>query len=316
MEDTVDASGRSGGDRGFSPLSSAFDGLPGDAAPARVRTDVRRTVLRINEDMAEPAGEETDRLAAEVPVALEFNGISYAVMLATPSDLEDFATGFALTEGIISRASQIYGMEVGESCDGKGIVISIEISSASEHALKMRRRSLSGRTGCGLCGVEALPDAVRPIAAVEADVRVRVSRLFEALQAMRGRQSLFQATGATHAAGWADEEGRVHCVREDVGRHNALDKLIGAMHRQQECDPSSGFALVSSRASFEMVQKTAAAGIGMLASVSAPTSLAADLAARLNVALAGFVRERQCVLYAHAHRFAVREAMVPEEGAK
>lgn len=293
-------------DHEFAPLAAAGEGLDNALVPDSILTDVGRPVVRVKQGELNSVTQETDRLASEVPIALEYNGISYAVMLATPADLEDFATGFSLTEGIVTQVSQIYGIELSQSCDGKGIVVSINIATACEHALKMRRRSMSGRTGCGLCGVEALPDAVRPIAAVESSPRVQASSLFDALLAMRQKQVLFQATGATHAAGWADEHGQVYCVREDVGRHNALDKLIGAMSRQQDHEPAHGFVLVSSRASFEMVQKTAAAGIGMLASVSAPTSLAVDLATRLNVALAGFVRERQCVLYAHADRFSVQ----------
>lgn len=303
----VGALNETAGDEGFVPLSAAADDPLNGAMPETVQAHVARTVVRVSEGAQGNAAQEDDRLAAEVPVALEYNGISYAVMLATPTDLEDFAMGFSLTEGIVSQASQIYDMEVSPSCDGKGIVVTVEIARACEYALKMRRRSMSGRTGCGLCGVEALPDAVRSIAAVPTGPQVAATHLFDALQSMRKQQALFQATGASHAAGWADANGKVHCVREDVGRHNALDKLIGAMHRQKSNDPSQGFVLVSSRASFEMVQKTAAAGIGMLAAVSAPTSLAADLAVRLNVALAGFVRERQCVLYAYPDRFVAQK---------
>lgn len=261
-----------------------------------------RTVVRVT------AGQdgrlhERDIQASEVPVALEYNGISHATMLATPADLEDFAYGFSFTEGIIASAQDVRGVEVQPVPEHGGIVVTIEISSACEYRLKQRRRALTGRTGCGLCGVDSLPEVVRDIAPVAAGAPVKVSALFQAQQAMRAQQWLFEETGATHAAGWAARDGRLHLVREDVGRHNALDKLIGALIRREDLPVREGMALVSSRASFEMVQKSAAAGIDVLVALSAPTALAIDLAVRLNVGLAGFMREQRCTLYAHANRF-------------
>jgi len=247
--------------------------------------------------------DDTDALATEVAVALEYNGISHATMLATPADLEDFAYGFSLSEGIIGQAQDLRGVEVAPDPCGLGIVVSIEISSACEHRLKERRRALTGRTGCGLCGVDSLPEVVRPLPPVQAGRPVALTALFNAQQAMRAQQHLHDDTGATHAAGWAGRDGTLHLVREDVGRHNALDKLIGALARRHDLPVGDGMALVSSRASFEMVQKSAAAGIDVLAAISAPTALAADLATRLNVALAGFMRGDRCTLYAHAGRF-------------
>ncbi|RMX00708.1 formate dehydrogenase accessory sulfurtransferase FdhD [Allofranklinella schreckenbergeri] len=262
-----------------------------------------RTVVRV------AAGQdgrlhERDIQASEVPVALEYNGISHATMLATPADLEDFAYGFSFTEGIIASAQDVRGVEVQPVPEHGGIVVAIEISSACEYRLKQRRRALTGRTGCGLCGVDSLPEVVRDIAPVAAGAPVKVPALFQAQQAMRAQQWLFEETGATHAAGWATRDGRLHLVREDVGRHNALDKLIGALIRREDLPVREGMALVSSRASFEMVQKSAAAGIDVLVALSAPTALAIDLAVRLNVGLAGFMREQRCTLYAHANRFA------------
>lgn len=261
-----------------------------------------RTVVRV------AAGQdgrlhERDIQASEVPVALEYNGISHATMLATPADLEDFAYGFSFTEGIIASAQDVRGVEVQPVLEHGGIVVAIEISSACEYRLKQRRRALTGRTGCGLCGVDSLPEVVRDIAPVAAGAPVKVPALFQAQQAMRAQQWLFEETGATHAAGWATRDGRLHLVREDVGRHNALDKLIGALIRREDLPVREGMALVSSRASFEMVQKSAAAGIDVLVALSAPTALAIDLAVRLNVGLAGFMREQRCTLYAHANRF-------------
>lgn len=242
---------------------------------------------------------EGDRLAEETPVALEFNGISHATMLATPADLEDFAVGFSLSEGIIDSVADVRGIDVLPQCDG--IVVQIEISSACEARLKSRRRAMAGRTGCGLCGVETLPEVLRPVAPVPAGAPLPVGAVLRAMRDMRARQALHDLTGATHAAGWADASGAVALVREDVGRHNALDKLVGALARQA-LSAAHGVVLVSSRASFEMVQKTAAAGVGILAAVSAPTALAVRLADSAGIALLGFLRDDDATLYSHPER--------------
>jgi FdhD protein len=247
----------------------------------------------------------SDRLAEETPIALEYNGISHATMLATPSHLEDFALGFSLTEGIIGSSRDVRGIDVREECDG--LVVMLEISSACEARMKERRRAMAGRTGCGLCGVETLPEVVRDIAPVAAGPAVRIGAVLAAMRAMRERQTLHDQTGATHAAGWANAAGELAVVREDVGRHNALDKLVGALARREADGAGSagdGIVVVSSRASFEMVQKTAAAGVGILAAVSAPTALAQRLAQRLGVTLLGFLRGDDATIYAHAERVA------------
>lgn len=242
---------------------------------------------------------ETDSVAEETPVALEFNGISHATMLATPADLEDFAVGFALSEGIIDGISDVRGIDLLPQCDG--IVVQLEISTACEVRLKSRRRAMAGRTGCGLCGVETLPEVLRPVAPVTNGSPVRIQSVLAAMRDMRARQALHDITGATHAAGWAGADGAVALVREDVGRHNALDKLIGALARQA-MHAGDGIVVVSSRASFEMVQKTAAAGVAVLASVSAPTALAIRLADEANVSLLGFLRGDDATLYSHPQR--------------
>ncbi|CAB3695145.1 formate dehydrogenase accessory sulfurtransferase FdhD [Achromobacter pestifer] len=242
---------------------------------------------------------ETDFVALETPVALEFNGISHATMLATPADLEDFAVGFALSEGIIESVSDVRGIDLLPQCDG--IVVQLEISSACEVRLKTRRRAMAGRTGCGLCGVETLPEVLRPVAPVTNGASVRIPSVLAAMRDMRARQALHDITGATHAAGWAGADGVVALVREDVGRHNALDKLVGALARQA-MHAGDGIVLVSSRASFEMVQKTAAAGVAVLAAVSAPTDLAIRLARDANVSLVGFLRNDNATLYSHPDR--------------
>ena len=240
-----------------------------------------------------------DQVVEEVPVALEFNGISHAVMLATPRDLEDFALGFALSEGILDKRADLYDIEAVES-EG-GITLRLEIAAACFARLKQYRRNLAGRTGCGLCGTESLAQALRPVARVDHALVVDASAISAGLAAMRAGQLLQQATGAVHAAAWCDAQGRVQLLREDVGRHNALDKLIGAL-AQAGTRTDAGFALVTSRASYEMVQKSAAAGIGILAAISAPTALAINTANTANLALAGFARENDMVLYAHPER--------------
>ncbi len=259
---------------------------------------VAAQVTRVRAGAIAP-GAEGDNLAEETPVALEFNGISHATMLATPADLEDFAVGFSLSEGIIDGVADVRGIDVLPQCDG--IVVQIEISSACEARLKSRRRAMAGRTGCGLCGVETLPEVLRPVAPVPAGAPLPVGAVLRAMRDMRARQALHDRTGATRAAGWADASGAVALVREDVGRHNALDKLVGALARQG-LSAAHGVVLVSSRASFEMVQKTAAAGVGILAAVSAPTALAVRLADSAGIALLGFLRNDDATLYSHPER--------------
>lgn len=240
-----------------------------------------------------------DDVAEEVPVALEYNGISHAVMLASPTDLEDFALGFSLSEGIIGDSSELYDCELVPGPDG--IRAALCIASARFAALKDRRRNLTGRTGCGLCGAESLQHAVRSPPVVSSSACFGARELEAAFRQMESMQILQHRTGATHAAAWLGPGSAIEHVREDVGRHNALDKLLGALAGRR-MDLSSGAVLVTSRASYEMVQKTATLGIGMLAAVSAPTGLAVRLAETAGITLAGFVRRQGHVVYAHAHR--------------
>jgi FdhD protein len=262
--------------------------LPAGVGPAEV------VALRGGVARARP-----DWLAEEVPVSLVFNGVSHAVMLATPSDLEDFALGFALTEGLLYDRAELYGIDV--TPVELGIEVHLEVSAACAWRLRERRRTLAGRTGCGLCGTEQLAQVRRqlPLAPV---VRVSMPAMARAQRELRQHQSLQQLTGAAHAAAWCGLDGSVQLVREDIGRHNALDKLVGALV-VAGLPAVQGFVCITSRASFEMVQKTAAAGIGALAAVSAPTRLAVDTARSLGVALAGFVRGDDAVVYAFAERF-------------
>jgi len=242
-----------------------------------------------------------DWLAEELPVALVCNGISQAVMMASPADLEDFALGFGLTEGWFRTPHELFGVEVVQACEG--IELHLHVASACAMRLKERRRSMAGRTGCGLCGTDSLAQVRQPLPQAPA-VQVPAAALARAQRELRQLQARQQLTGATHAAAWCDLQGGVQLLREDVGRHNALDKLVGAMVRSAT-DAAAGFIAITSRASFEMVQKAAMAGAGVLAAVSAPTALAVDTALGCNLALAGFVRGDDCVAYTFPARLGV-----------
>jgi len=238
-------------------------------------------------------------LAEEVPVALVFNGISHAVMMATPLHLEDFALGFALSEGLIDQASQLYGVEVIQQA--QGIELQIDIAAQCEVRLKERKRSMAGRTGCGLCGTDSL-DQVKLKLSQAPKVQLDVQTMQRAHAGLRALQPLKLQTGATHAAAWSDMNGVIQTVREDVGRHNALDKLIGAMSKAG-IHATQGFICITSRASFEMVQKTIQSGAGALTAVSAPTRLAVEIALSHNLLLAGQVRGDSFTAYSYPERF-------------
>jgi FdhD protein len=251
---------------------------------------------------------DIDDLAEEVPVALEYNGIAHVVMLASPCNLEDFARGFSLSEGIVAAPQEIYGIEVVEQ--GEGIAVRLEIAAERFAGLKERRRNLAGRTGCGLCGAESLRQVFRPLLPVAAGLRLPARALHDAMGRIREHQYLQRLTGATHAACWVTAAGDIACLREDVGRHNALDKLIGALAANRT-DTAAGATIITSRASYEMVQKAAAMGIGLVAAVSAPTALAVRLAESLDVTLVGFLCDGGHVVYAHPERL-----LGPGDGAR
>ena len=252
-------------------------------------------------------------VAEEVPVALVYNGISHAVMLASPDNLEDFACGFSLSEAIVDAVAEIYDIDV--VAHPGGIELRIDLASAAMQRLKTTRRMRTGKTGCGLCGIESLAQFDNDVHSaicsgagagegadiVQATGVLTGAALHRAMAGLSQGQTLHAATGATHAAGWADWNGATLLTREDVGRHNALDKLIGALARQR-IDTAGGIAVVTSRASFEMVQKAARAGISVLAAVSAPTAMAVRLADAAGLTLAGFVRAGRHVVYTHPHR--------------
>jgi FdhD protein len=238
-------------------------------------------------------------VAEEVPVALVYNGISHAVMLASPHDLENFALGFSLSETILHDRAELYELEIAPG--NGGIEVRMTIASERFNDLKQRRRNLTGRTGCGICGAESLEQAIREPAPVKRGVTASAHALHTAFKKMNDLQYLQSKTGAVHAAGWVIPDDGVRFVREDVGRHNALDKLIGAV-ASQGINFQAGFVIVTSRASYEMVQKAATVGISLLAAISAPTGLAIRLAEKTGLTLVGFTRNHNHVVYANPQR--------------
>lgn len=266
--------------------------VPDPVEPGNGRA--RRPVTQL---LAGIARTDTDLLAEEVPVAVHYDGQPFAVMMASPADLQDFAYGFSLTEG---RAVADDIVDVEQRAVLEGILLDIRTRNPAPDGA-VAERLLPGRSGCGICGTRLLEEVVKRPASVLDGIAIDIASLELALAALQERQPLNKATGATHAAAWASADGTLMLVREDVGRHNALDKLIGAMLRDK-IDPRAGFALVTSRASYEMVTKAAMAGIGLLAAISAPTALAVDLARDCGLTLAGFVRPGRQVIYSHPHR--------------
>ena len=243
-----------------------------------------------------------DFLAEEVPVALVYNGISHVVMMASPKDLELFAIGFSLSEGIIERPQEIYGMDVVHACNG--LEVQIELSSRRFMGLKERRRALAGRTGCGVCGVEQLNDIGKPVAPLPFTQTFNLANLDPALEHLNDVQPIGQLSGCTHAAAWVLPSGEIAGGHEDVGRHVALDKLLGRRARESELW-QQGAALVSSRASYEMVQKSAMCGVEILFAVSAATTLAVEVAERCNLTLVGFCKPGRATIYTHPQRLLV-----------
>lgn len=242
--------------------------------------------------------EERDYIALEVPVALVYNGISHVVMMASPKNLELFAIGFSLSEGIIESSNEIRGIEIVESCHG-GIEVQIELSSRRFMGLKERRRSMAGRTGCGICGTEQLEEIFRPISPLPFTQTFSLSNLDNGLEQMKSVQEIGELTGCTHAAVWLSPEGKMQGGCEDVGRHVALDKLLGMKAKENWYN---GAVLVSSRASYEMVQKSAMCGVEIVFAVSAATSLAVEVANKYNVTLVGFCRRGRATIFTHPQR--------------
>jgi len=251
---------------------------------------------RLRDDAAEAF---TANLIEEVPVALVYNGVSHAVMLASPNDVADFALGFSLSEAIIDSPLELLDLAVVPA--GEGIEVRLTITARRFAGLKDRRRSLAGRSGCGLCGVESLADAMRVLpAAVDRDV-LSLRAIRRALDGLAPLQRLNRMAGAVHAAAWVDLDGTIRHLAEDVGRHNAFDKVIGAMARHPGGRPP-GFALLTSRLSYELVQKAATTGISALVAISAPTALAVEAAARAGICIVALARADSVSVYTHPER--------------
>ncbi|WP_148714092.1 formate dehydrogenase accessory sulfurtransferase FdhD [Chitinolyticbacter meiyuanensis] len=236
-----------------------------------------------------------EALADEAPVALVYNGVSHAVMLASPGDLEDFAIGFTLTEGIAAWHEIV---DVAIVPVAAGVEARVTLIESRFQALQARRRQLAGRTGCGLCGIEHLEQALPAIAPIASDFRTTPDAVLAGMARLAAAQPLNQATGAVHAAAWL--AGDTLTVREDVGRHNALDKLVGALAAARA--PRDGVLLMTSRASSEIVHKAASAGLPIVAAISAPTRLAVSLAEQAGIALIGFARGERLTVYSHPQR--------------
>jgi len=257
---------------------------------------VSRAFVRLSDSGAMPDG---GPVAEEVPVAFVYAGRPHVVMMCSPADLEDLAVGFTLTEEIVARAGEIGRVEAERH--SRGVELRIDIPAAAVERLSVRTRALAGRTGCGLCGVQAIDDAVRPPRVVSSRLAFDPDSLFRAGAALDEHQPMNHDTRAVHGAAWCSPDGVLAVVREDVGRHNALDKVLGALARSNR-DASSGFLVVTSRASFELVQKAAVAGVPLLAAVSRPTGLAVRIAEAAGITLVGLLRGRSANVYAHPER--------------
>ena len=279
--------------------------MPTPAIPAVQTHAVQLHRLQDEQATVQP---QSRVLASEVPIALVFNGISHAVMMGTPLDLEDFALGFALSEGILDSSADCYGIEVTPVAaaaaglpDGMdGLEVRLEISSRCFARLKDHRRSMSGRTGCGVCGVEsfaALDLDFSPLPAHDWLTQVDIATVCRAIEALSAKQLLNAQAGAIHAAGWATLDGQLHDVLEDVGRHNALDKLLGRLARSGQLQ-QPGFVVLSSRGSHELVRKCAKLGVAALATISAPTAMGVRMAELTGLRFWGLCRPPQAVLYA------------------
>jgi FdhD protein len=249
-------------------------------------------------------------IAEETAVAFTYNGSSHAVMLATPQDLQDFAIGFSLTEGIIGSLADIETLEIVER--DNGIELAMWLAEPRARILSERRRMLAGPTGCGLCGIESLDQAVRPTAKIVGHELFSRHDIMRGLEALRDEQPIYRQTRAVHGAAFYRPEQGLIAAREDVGRHNALDKLAGALARQR-LTGAGGFGIVTSRVSIEMVQKAAIIGMPVLVAISAPTALAVRTAQAAGITLIAVARDDGFEVFTHAQR--ITEMQVPQAGA-
>jgi FdhD protein len=256
----------------------------------------RRDFLRLD---GNTSSADAAQVAEEVPVAFVYGGKPHVVMMCTPDDLEDLGIGFTLSEEIVERRADITRLDLVRHA--RGIEIQMELPPESQARVADRTRALAGRTGCGLCGIDAIENAIRAPRRVESPLRVAATAIAKAGEALATRQPVNNATRAVHAAAFADASGALKIVREDVGRHNALDKVIGALARART-DAATGFFVVTSRASYELVQKVGVAGAPLLAAVSRPTGLAIRFAEEAGITLVGLLRGQSANVYSHPGR--------------
>ncbi len=247
----------------------------------------------------EGVSERTEQIVEETPVAIVYNNIPHVVMMATPADLEDFVLGFSMTEELIRTPSDLEDVQIVRY--GQGIEIQATIHPECEAVVASRTRRLTGRTSCGICGSDSIAAVLKVLHPVPSGFPVRPEAIQAALEALTAHQKLNSAAGAVHAAGWASRDGVVELAREDVGRHNALDKLIGALFKRG-VSPEAGFVVVTSRASFEMVQKATVFGAPLLAAISGPTGLAVRVAEQAGLTLVGFARHGRLTVYTKPER--------------
>lgn len=273
-----------------SDAGTQHNGLPPSSMTAPMQ------VMPYTGESAQPG----DRaLAVETPINLVYGSVPHAVMMATPADLEDFAYGFSLTEGIVEEASEIRQIRVETGSDGVRLHVELAPGRLREHLA--RKRAISGRTGCGVCGIEDLAELPRAEMGAVPDVRVSLQAISRALAALDAAQRLGAETRAVHAAAWAGRDGELQAVREDVGRHNALDKLIGALMRTGTA-ADQGFLVITSRCSFEMVEKAARLGAAVIVAISAPTSLALERARAHGITLCAIARADTVTVFTGADR--------------
>ncbi len=255
------------------------------------------TVQRLG--LAEPGDRELLRsIPIEAPVAIEYSGIGYAVMMATPADLEAYAVGLTLAEGLVEKASEIEGIDV-HMIDG-GWIVRVTLPPERMGPVLDRARTRVSESSCGLCGIESIEQVLRPLPVVTSRISTTREAIAAALASLRDHQPLGASTGAVHAAAFCTPDGCIVAAREDVGRHNALDKLVGTLELDG-IDPASGFILLSARCSYELVEKTVRAGCPMLVTISAPTSLAVDRAQAAGLTLVALARPDSALVLNDPH---------------